>query len=385
MTNYTAGQENVAQADVPSACVVVPTYNEAANISALLHAVLAVDDDLSEWDLCVLVVDDESPDGTGDIVSDIARNEPRVSLLSGPKRGLGSAYLRGFSHVRENMDVDAVVQMDADFSHAPDDIRRLLTELAGGDDVVIGSRYVAGGEIDGRWSWHRRLLSRCGNLFARHVAGLRPVNDCTAGFKAITMQALDNALPFRFNVQGYVFQVALLHYLEITGARIREIPIVFSERQQGSTKLGIKDIAEFFVQVWSLRLLSHSTFIKFALTGLSGVLINLGTFEILLSLNVNPYVSSAAAIEASILSNFLLNNAWTFRHRAMVGTRRLRGLKFNLVSIGTLLISLGTFALLGMVSDTRLVVNQLISIFPGMLVNYLANSYWTFRNTQRVT
>ncbi|MDA1076468.1 MAG: GtrA family protein, partial [Proteobacteria bacterium] len=186
---------------------------------------------------------------------------------------------------------------------------------------------------------------------------------------------------FRFNVQGYVFQVALLHYLNVSGARISEVPIAFHDRTSGKTKLSISDIAGFFFHVCSLGVLRYSTFIKFILTGTLGVLVNLATFEILLSINLNAYLASAIAVEASIVSNFLINNFWTFRHRTMPGSRRRRAIRFNLVSISTLLISLGTFAVLGILfPENPLVIHQAIAIVPAVLGNYFASSYWTFRS-----
>ena len=152
-------------------------------------------------------------------------------------------------------------------------------------------------------------------MFARYIAGIYRVGDCTAGFKAIRVSALKRAFPLRLPVQGYVFQVALLHSLMLSGARISELPIRFTDRQAGETKLGRRDIAEFLVHVWWLRLLSRKTFIKFALTGLTGVVVNLGCFQLLLSGGADAYLSSAVAIEISIIWNFFLNNYWTFRDR----------------------------------------------------------------------
>lgn len=364
---------------IRSVCCVLPTYNEAQNIARIVRQLLAVCDAPDLPALSVLVVDDNSPDGTADIVRTRFSSDSRVQLLQGEKRGLGNAYTRGIQHVLDTMDVDAVVQMDADFSHSPVDVPRLLRALEDAD-VVIGSRYVSGGSIDDTWSPRRRMLSRAGNLFARYVAGLYRVRDCTAGFKAIRTPLLRETVPLRFGVQGYVFQVASLHALHIAGARIVEVPIHFSERVAGTTKLGRRDVLEFFIHVWWLRLLSRKTFIKFGLTGASGVVVNLGAFETLRSLGVNDYLSSAIAIEASIVWNFFLNNFWTFRDRAMSSRKRVRGLKFNAVSVFTLLLSFSTFVLLRWAfPEHPAVFSQLLSIFPAVLANYFLNSYWTFR------
>ncbi|MDG2277098.1 MAG: glycosyltransferase family 2 protein [Pseudomonadales bacterium] len=363
---------------IRSACFVLPTYNEAQNIVAIIRQILVLDH--ANLTVQILVVDDASPDGTADLVH--ALNDERVRVLSGQKRGLGSAYTRAFEYVLKHMSVDAVVQMDADFSHAPMDASRLLAQLAS-TDVAIGSRYVAGGSVDPAWGLRRRLISKVGNLFARSVAGIYRVRDCTAGFKAIRVEALRRAFPLRLRVQGYVFQVASLHALQISGASIAEVPIYFADRAAGETKLGRDDIIEFFVHVWWLRLLSRKTFIKFALTGLTGVAVNLVSFQLLLSTLTNPYVSSAIAIEISIVWNFMLNNFWTFRDRTMRTRKRVRGLKFNAVSLLTLVLSFSTFVLLRwFFPDHPAWFSQFISIFPAALANYFANSYWTFKSDQ---
>ena len=178
------GQRDAAGAGV---CFVVPTYNEAPNIVPLLRRLTGLH---GEPDAAFLVVDDESPDGTGRLVREFAASDGRVHLLEGPRQGLGRAYVRGMVHAVETLGAGAVVQMDADFSHDPADARRLLARLADGADVAIGSRYVAGGTLDPRWHLGRRRLSRWGNLSARWIADIRGVRDCTSGFKAIGAEAL---------------------------------------------------------------------------------------------------------------------------------------------------------------------------------------------------
>ena len=364
---------------IESICIVVPTYNEAANIPRLLKELQALFSAKSWPALQVLVVDDESADGTADVVREFAREDHRIELLSGKKEGLGSAYTRGFQHVLDHYEVDAIVQMDADYSHAPSDVRRLVNALRDAD-VIVGSRYVVGGGVDRAWGLRRRLLSRFGNLFARYVAGMYRIADCTAGFKAIRVASLRRAFPLRLSVQGYVFQVASLHAMMISGATIREVPIRFADRTLGETKLGLNDVAEFLLHVWWLRLLSRKTFIKFALTGATGVVVNLGCFQSLLYLGSNPYLASAVAIEISIIWNFFLNNFWTFRDRQIASRKRVRGLKFNAVSLVTLGVSFSTFvALRWLYPEQAAWVAQTISILPAAMANYFANSYWTFR------
>ena len=357
-------------------CFVIPTYNEARNITPLLRRLVGL---YSGAGVSFLVVDDNSPDGTAAQVAEFAAAEPRVRLLCGPRRGLGDAYVRGIRHALERLGAEIVVQMDADFSHDPADAARLLARLEDGADVAIGSRYVAGGTLDRNWSLWRRLLSRWGNLLARWISGIRRVRDCTGGFKAIRAEALRAAQIERVRGRGYVFQVELLHRLSHANADIVEVPIHFRDRVRGKTKLGFGSLLEFFYTVWWLRLAGYKTFIKFALTGLSGVVVNLGVFLLLLELGVNKFIASPLAIEASIVWNFLLNNYWTFADRVMYGRKRVRGIKYNLVSLLSLAVSYATFIALSILfPGASLVVLQACGIVPATMINYSLNSYWTF-------
>ena len=380
----------------PRVCFVIPTYNEAANVTPLLERLTAL---YPGDDTAFLIVDDESPDGTGRLVREFAATDRRVHLLppslspnvsigmgtsgEGLRRGLGRAYVRGITHALNTIGAGVIVQMDADFSHDPADAQRLLDRLAGGADVAIGSRYVAGGAIDERWGARRRLLSRWGNRFARRIAGIKGVRDCTAGFRAIRADLLRAANIGEVRVQGYVFQVVLLHRLIRAGAQVVEEPVFFRDRTRGHTKLGTRDLVEFLLNVWWLRFASYETFVKFALTGLSGVFVNLGSFQLLLELGVPALLASPIAIEASIVSNFLINNYWTFGGRRMIGKKRYRGLRYNLVSLVTLALSYGTFiGLSALFPDALPVLLQGCGILPAMLFNYFLNSRWTFREAE---
>ena len=371
--------------DIPGVrvCFVIPTYNEAPNIGPLLRRLTGL---YRGADTAFLIVDDESPDGTAGLVRGFAASDARVHLLEGPRRGFGQAYVRGMVHAMETLGADVIVQMDADFSHDPADAGRLLARLAGcgptagGVDVAIGSRYVPGGTLDPRWSTGRRLLSRWGNRFARLVANVRGVRDCTSGFKAIRVDLLRAAKVEEIRVRGHTFQVVLLHRLLHAGARVVEYPIHFRDRDHGQTKLGLGSILEFFYSIWWLRLSSHRVLMKYGLTGLAGVLVNLGSFQVLLDLGVHKLLASPVAIELSIVTNFLMNNYWTFADRPMIGRKRIRGLKYNAIALAMLALSYATFVGLSIpFPHASLVLLQACGILPAAVLNYFMNSYWTFR------
>lgn len=235
--------------------VVVPTYNERDNIGPLLDALREVLRPLARQ-VHLLVVDDTSTDGTAAVVDERQRNDPAIHLLSGRRTGLGSAYVRGLSHALLHFNPDVVIQMDADFSHSPHDIPRLLGAIAAGADLVIGSRYYGGNRTPKAWGWKRRGLSWSGNLVARHWLGLLPVKDCTAGFRVWRGSALRQINHEAVMTQGYVFQVAMLQRAVDQGASVIEIPVEFPDRMRGVSKLGWADLIEF--ARWTL--INHSPF-----------------------------------------------------------------------------------------------------------------------------
>ena len=364
------------------AIIIIPTYNESKNITQLIHALQTQFRGIKH-DMHVLVVDDNSPDGTAEDVKKLSIGFNNVHLLTGQKAGLGVAYTRGMAYAMEQLGADVVFEMDADFSHRPEDVPRLMAEIDKGADFVIGSRYVPGGSIPKEWGFRRRLNSKFGNMVARYLAGIYPVRDCTAGFRAIRTSILSQIDFSELGVKGYAFQVALLHQALILKATIVEIPVHFIDRTEGESKLGIKDIIEFILNAWWIRFDSLKTFLKFAVVGASGVVVNLGFFTLLLMAGLNKFIASPIAIEISIISNFLLNNFWTFRFRKTKDRVRIRGLKFNAVSFIALGVSYGTFVALSISFPTVAPqLHQLIGIVPATLLNYFLNSYWTFKQVE---
>lgn len=360
--------------------VILPTYNEVGNIRPLVAAVQQQFARLSH-DLHILVVDDQSPDRTAEVVRELMQSYSNLHLLEGTKAGLGVAYIRGMTHAINVLSADTIFEMDADFSHAPIDIPRLLHEIDQGADFVIGSRYVPDGKIPESWGLYRKLLSWGGNLVARHIAGIPKVRDCTAGFRAIRTTLLRKIDLSQLRVQGYAFQVALLHAAVVKGAKVIEVPVEFVDRAHGNSKLGLADVVEFVANAWWIRLASYRTFIKFAVVGSSGVAVNVGAFTYLLNQGLNKFYASPLAIELSIVSNFFLNNYWTFRCRHNTDRVRIRGLKFNAVSLLSLAVSYGTFTVLTFVFPrVPPQIHQMVGIVPATFVNYFMNSYWTFKS-----
>ncbi len=360
--------------------VIIPTYNERGNIGRLIDC-LEIEFSRIPRQMHILVVDDNSPDGTSEVARDRQRAYDNVHVITGQKQGLGAAYIRGMRYAIEQLGAEAVLEMDADFSHRPEDVGRLVDSLEKGADFVIGSRYVAGGTIPRAWGLLRRANSLFGNLVARYGAGLHRIRDCTAGFRAIRTTLLERAGLHNLDARGYGFQIALLSEAIRLGARIEEIPVQFIDRAEGESKLGLSDIIEFFAIALKIRLRKSATFLKFCVVGGTGVIVNLGVFTPLLAWGLDKYLASPIAIEASIISNFILNSYWTFEHRRTGTPMGVRGLQFNLVSILALGISYTSFIALSLsFPQVRPELLQALSIVPGTGLNYVLNSVWTFRH-----
>ena len=226
--------------------VVLPTYNEAENLTGISAAILEA---LPGAQL--LVVDDSSPDGTGDIADGLAADDPRVAVLHrAGKEGLGKAYIDGFADVLDR-GAEYVIQMDADWSHSPDYLPALMAAIEGGADLVIGSRYAPGGGVRD-WGILRRVVSRGGSVFAKLVLRLSP-NDLTGGFKAWRRAALEAIEWDRVHSGGYVFQIETTYLATRAGAQVAEVPIVFKDREVGTSKMSKSIIVEALVVVLQLR------------------------------------------------------------------------------------------------------------------------------------
>ena len=228
--------------------IVLPTFNEADNIVEVLQKLRAVVPEAS-----VLVVDDSSPDGTADLVEEVAEEIGDVSVMRRPaKSGLGSAYRDGFRHGLA-AGYDLMVEMDSDLSHDPAALPSLLAAAADGAALALGSRYIPGGSIPD-WSWHRRALSRWGNRYAAAVLGI-DVNDATSGYRAYRAEALAGIDFHTVQADGYGFQVEMAYRVLASGGRIVEVPISFTDRVRGESKMSSRIVVEAFVLVtwWAIR------------------------------------------------------------------------------------------------------------------------------------
>jgi len=227
--------------------LIIPTYNEAQNLPILLAKLFA----LPMKDLTILVIDDNSPDGTGQIAEDLKVDygERLEVLHRAGKLGLGSAYIQGFQHALDQK-ADVIGQMDADFSHSPQKVLELYNTLHS-CDVAVGSRYVPGGGVDKNWAFWRKGLSAFGNYYARTILNL-PIKDTTGGFRFWHNKVLANLPLERVRSNGYIFQVEMAYLAHKFGYRFKEIPIYFSERKWGKSKMSFRIQLEAAIRVWLL-------------------------------------------------------------------------------------------------------------------------------------
>jgi dolichol-phosphate mannosyltransferase len=226
--------------------IVIPTYNEKENLSLMVDAIFS----LKIVDGTLLIIDDNSPDGTGLHADQLKRKYPRLQVLHRKaKDGLGRAYLDGFRHALQQIPFDFIVQMDADFSHDPLDVPRLIAALKE-SDIVIGSRHIEGATLN--YPWYRKILSFLANLFARTVFRL-PVKDCTAGFKAYRRKVIEKIINERYYSNAYAFQCELLFYAHRHGFRLMEIPVVFEDRKRGKSKMTFFNIIDGVLGMLKVR------------------------------------------------------------------------------------------------------------------------------------
>ena len=228
--------------------VVLPTYNESATIAEVLRRIRAA----GMPDVDVLVVDDNSPDGTADLAEALSDELGGIEVLRRPsKSGLGSAYREGFK-AGLSQGYEALVEMDADLSHDPSVLGDLLAEIEGGADIVIGTRYMPGGKIPD-WSWYRRAISRAGNLYARYMLDL-PARDATSGYRAYHRRALERINLTAVRADGYGFQIEMVYKVVRAGGILGEVPIEFRDRTLGRSKMSSRIVVEALILVtwWGL-------------------------------------------------------------------------------------------------------------------------------------
>lgn len=353
--------------------IIVPTYNERGNLDPLLEG---IDDALGSHGTPyeVVVVDDDSPDGTWKRARELADRYPVRGIRRTGERGLATAVLRGVAEAKD----DILVVMDADLQHPPERIPDLLEAIEAGADVAVGSRFVEGGDPGGL-SGPRRLVSAGADVLARTLfARARPVEDIQSGFFAFRREVVDDA---DLEPVGYKILLEVLVLGDHDG--VAEVPYAFREREEGRSKLGLGAIADYLRHVASLawRAGEARRFGRFVTVGAGGALLNLLTLHLLTSGGVHYLLAGAVAIEVGLLSNFTLNGLWTFRDRAPGAPRAIgRSLARDHVVRGAgMTLNLLALWVLTAFAGLPPLASQAVGIGLATAWNYGGNQWWTWK------
>jgi len=359
---------------------IIPTYNEIENIERIIRAVFSY----IPQDAAILVVDDNSPDGTASVVEKISVDYPeRLHILNRPeKQGLAAAYLAGFSW-GWNGPWDVFLEIDADFSHDPKYILVMLEHIQT-HEAVIGSRNIKGGGVEG-WSFARNAISKGGSLYSRFVLGC-PIRDLTGGFNMWRKSALEKINLSAIISQGYSFQIEMKYKAYRACCSVKEIPIIFTDRKQGKSKMSKKIFFEALINIWKIRNSEKpalAEFLKFSVTGGLGTVSNLLIFFLcadLLGLNEIPV--SIGCFLAAATQNYFINHFWSFRKTTASAAPSLKKWAlFICASLAGLVLNLLVMkVILTFWNLPYKVIAQGAGILAGMLVNFAFSKYLIFRN-----
>lgn len=361
--------------------VIVPTYNEKDNIERLIKQIFKVSRSIKNHQISVLVVDDNSPDGTAQIVTNLQKKYKRLYLITGEKEGLGKAYLRGMDYASKKLNAEVMFEHDADFSHDPNEIPNFLKKIDAGYDLVIGSRYIPGGSIPANWGVHRIIFSVVGNWLVRTALLHFNHHDWTTGYRAIRTPLYKKIRKELDDFKGYTFQVSFLHKAFLNNARVAETPIHFKDRVHGESKIGSEYIINLLKYLIETNIKNPPRQLRFVIVGTTGFLVQTTIFTIVWKIiGIEPSLATIVGAEFAIMSNFILNNFWTFSDRKLdrkISVLIPKFISFNVLSFGSPIIQWITVKTTNTyISTTDLAtwIAYITGIFIGLVVNYLVYS-----------
>lgn len=355
--------------------IIMPTYNEAENIGKMIPELFEKEfPKITGVEMHLLVVDDKSPDGTGDIVKKATEKYKNLHLLVGDKNGLGWAYIRGMKYAMSKLSADAVMEMDADFQHPPRFVKPMVEAYLSGAEYVIGSRYIPGGSVPTEWAAFRRAISYFGNLFIRIVLTKPKLHDLTTGFRLTKVKGvldkidLDNLMePERF-----AYKVDLLYQSIKNSKKTVEVPLEFAPRIEEQSKFNKKEMISTFKVAIILGIKDKAKFIKFGTVGFAGFVVNFVFLRVFRGIGLIETLSWAFSTELAILNNYIFNNIWTFKSEKISGLNKhvKKFLQFNLTSAGALVIQ-SVFGPLGV----RLIGEKYDFIVLAVVVAFMVLPY----------
>ncbi len=319
--------------------IAVPTYNEVGNIEKLIRMVEAEIAGVPGHEISILVFDGLSPDGTGAVVKGLQKEFKNLYLLEKKKEGLGADYVFAMKHAIKEMGAEVIVEMDGDLQHDPADLPRFAVQIDSGYDYVLGSRFVKGGTIPGDWQFHRKVLSVLGNFVPRLILGLPSISDYTTGYKASRVKGfLDRIDLDHLESKGYAYKIHLLCLMVDLGAKVKEIPINFANREKGVSKMEGNNWSETLMVIIKIKLKKSRQFVsrfsKYLTVGFLGLIFDfLGYMMLVKGFNLAPIYASVVSGQSAIISNFIWNNRWTYVDRKRSSPLNfLRGLALFLLT-----------------------------------------------------
>jgi dolichol-phosphate mannosyltransferase len=328
--------------------VIIPTYNEKGNIEQLIKILEEeVFPQIKNHDMNILVADDNSPDGTADVVKELMKKWNNLDISVGEKQGLGAAYVRAMTYAI-GKGADVVFEIDADLQHDPKKIPEFLKKIDEGYDMVIGTRYSQGGSIPSSWPIQRKIFSVFGNLLVRTILLKFSIHDWTGGYRAIKKEVFLKEKPELTNFKGYTFQVSFLNKVVRDGYKVAEVPFHFGDRNIGNSKIApmayIVDLLKYVI-VASIKEKLFGSFGKFLVVGGTGFVLQAVILRVLVGfLKFDPTIANLTGAVVAIFSNYNLNNYWTFKTEKINGIRQYlwKLLNFYATSaIGVIIIQTG--------------------------------------------
>lgn len=323
--------------------IVMPAWNEAENIGRMISELVDREFLKINAEMHLLVVDNHSKDGTDEIVKEASKTRKNVHIIDqGPKSGLGWAYIAGMKYAMRNLGADAVMEMDADFQHPPRFVRPMVDAYLTGADYVIGSRYIKGGSIPAEWAFFRKFVSYFGNLFIRLVLLKPQIHDLTTGFRLTRVHGVLEKIDLDHLMEPSKFahKVDLLYQAIKNSKKVVEVPLEFAPRKRDVSKFNPGETFATFKVAIILGIKDKQRFVKFGTVGFIGYLVNAVGLKLLTVINAPGVLAWSVPVELSIISNFTLNNIWTFKKEKITGIKNIgkKFIAFNTTSLGALVI-----------------------------------------------
>lgn len=317
--------------------IIMPTWNELGNIKEMVQVLTEEEFPKINADMELLVVDNHSTDGTVEAVEAAAGTHNNVHIIQQQNSGLGWAYVTGMRYAIEKLNADAVMEMDADFQHPPRFVKPMVEAYLNGADYVIGSRYIKGGSVPKEWATSRKAVSFFGNMFIRICLLNFKIHDLTTGFRLTKVHGVLDKIELEklHNLDRFSHKVDLLYQSLKNSKNTVEVPLEFASRTKEKSKFNWKEMVETFKLAIILGIKDKQRFIKFAVVGFTGFVVNYVGLELLKRAGLTTYFATLLATEASIISNFIFNNIWTFKDKIITSVKDLiaQFLKFNLSSL----------------------------------------------------